>query len=41
MSEIKEKKPNGFERNKNNYPLMIAVAGMFISAIVYIIVKGG
>lgn len=38
--EIKEiKKPNGFERNKNNYPLLAAVIGMFASAIVWIIVS--
>lgn len=39
--ELEEnKKPNGFERNKNNWPLIIAVAGMFIVSAIWIIVKG-
>jgi hypothetical protein len=33
----KEKPRSGFERNKNNWPLIIAVIGWFVLAIVYTI----
>ena len=33
----REKTKSNFERNKNNWPLIITVIGMFVGAIIYII----